>query len=308
MDPGLPHHQCNLLGARRRLGRANLQQAGAALLDGQLQGAGAARHVPFGKALSEKLGTRRKDGSSSLQVQGRVRREDACRRRADSGGAARRSELAAREVCHKVNRRAGPSVCAAQWQPARAARCHARWMAASPGCCGGGGELWEELCARAPDDDAPAAARCIRLSIHVRLRRSDRALPPKLAVFNLTTNITERGPYVIAAQSGAADVSEEMGRIVKKEQGALKGVSANRSIILHISSRGVPRSHRDARPRDSAVGYRALRHREPNRGGGKSAHAGQAGQQALDLTIVKATSAPNTSNAMKILNEGKLYG
>jgi hypothetical protein len=153
-----------------------------------------------------------------------------------------------------------------------------------------------------------AESICTRLPIHVRLRRSDRALPPKLEVFNLTTNTTERGPYVIAAQSGAADVSEEMGRIVKKEQGALKGVSANRSIILHISSRAVPRSHRDARPRDSAVGYRALRHREPNRGGGKSAHAGQAGQQALYLTIVKATSAPNTSNAMKILNEGKLYG
>ena len=55
---------------------------------------------------------------------------------------------------------------------------------------------------------------CTRFSIHMRLRRSDRALPPKLEVFNLTTNTTERGPYVIAAQSGAADVSEEMGRII----------------------------------------------------------------------------------------------
>ena len=77
---------------------------------------------------------------------------------------------------------------------------------------------------------------CTRLPIHVRLRRSDRALPPKLEVFNLTTNTTERGPYVIAAQSGAADVSEEMGRIIKEEQGALKGVSATRIIILHIST------------------------------------------------------------------------
>ena len=34
---------------------------------------------------------------------------------------------------------------------------------------------------------------CTRLPIHVRLRRSDRALPPKLEVFNLTTNTTERG-------------------------------------------------------------------------------------------------------------------
>ena len=46
---------------------------------------------------------------------------------------------------------------------------------------------------------------CTRLPIHVRLRRSDRALPQKLEVFNLTTNTTERRPYVIAAQSGAAE-------------------------------------------------------------------------------------------------------
>ena len=139
-----------------------------------------------------------------------------CRRRAGSvaaGGAARRSELAAREV----NRRAGPSVCAARWQPARAARCHARWIAASPGCRGGGGELGEELCARAPEMTPllPRAENiCTRFSIHMRLRRSDRALPPTLEVFNLTTITTERGPHVIAAQSGAADVSEEMGRII----------------------------------------------------------------------------------------------
>ena len=39
---------------------------------------------------------------------------------------------------------------------------------------------------------------CTRLPIHVRLRRSDRAEPPKLEVFNVKTNTRERGPYTIA--------------------------------------------------------------------------------------------------------------
>ena len=81
---------------------------------------------------------------------------------------------------------------------------------------------------------------CTRLPIHVRLRRSDRALPPSLEVFNLSTNTSERGPYIIAAQSGAADVSAEMGRIIEEEQGQLRGVSATKIIILHISSPDVP--------------------------------------------------------------------
>ncbi len=67
----------------------------------------------------------------------------------------------------------------------------------------------------------------------MRLRRSDRALPPMLGVFNITTSTTERGPLVIATQSGAVDMSEEMGSIIKEEQGALKGVSATRIFIIY---------------------------------------------------------------------------
>ena len=151
---------------------------------------------------------------------------------------------------------------------------------------------------------------CTRLPIHVRLRRSDRALPPKLEVFNLTTNTTERGPYVIAAQSGAADVSEEMGRIIKEEQGALKGVSATRIIILHISSPDVPfldlidmpglvTAPSGTEPSDIASQTEAVV---------KAHMQSKQGSNSLYLAIVKATSAPNTSNAMKILNEAKLYG
>ena len=151
---------------------------------------------------------------------------------------------------------------------------------------------------------------CTRLPIHVRLRRSDRAEPPKLEVFNVKTNTTERGPYTIAAQSGAADVSEEMGRIIREEQGALKGVSASRIIILHISSPEVPfldlidmpglvTAPSGDEPSDMARQTEELV---------KEHIQSKHGINSLYLAIVKATSAPNTSNAMKLLNEAKLYG
>jgi hypothetical protein len=60
---------------------------------------------------------------------------------------------------------------------------------------------------------------CTRLPIHVRLRRSDKAMPPMLEVYNTLTKTTEKGPYVIAAQYGDFDVSEEMRRILTEEQG-----------------------------------------------------------------------------------------
>ena len=151
---------------------------------------------------------------------------------------------------------------------------------------------------------------CTRLPIHVRLRRSGRAEPPKLEVFNVKTNTPERGPYTIAAQSGAADVSEEMGRIIREEQGALKGVSASRIIILHISSPEVPfldlidmpglvTAPSGDEPSDMARQTEELV---------KEHIQSKHGINSLYLAIVKATSAPNTSNAMKLLNEAKLYG
>lgn len=74
------------------------------------------------------------------------------------------------------------------------------------------------------------------LGIHVRLRRSDQALPPKLEVHNVKTMTTENGPCVITAQSCAADVSEEMRKIIEDEQGSMRGVSASKIIIVHITS------------------------------------------------------------------------
>jgi hypothetical protein len=150
---------------------------------------------------------------------------------------------------------------------------------------------------------------CTRLPIHVRLRHSDQALPSKLEVYNVKTRTTERGPYVIAAQSGAADVSEEMRRIIKEEQGELRGVSATRIIILHISSPDVPyldlidmpglvTAPSGNEPSDMASQTEAV----------VKAHLQSThGSNSLYLAIVKATSAPNTSNAIRTLNEAQLF-
>ena len=63
---------------------------------------------------------------------------------------------------------------------------------------------------------------CTRLPIHVRLRRSDQPMPPKLEVYNTETKTTEKGPYVISAQYGDVHVTEEMSRILTEEQGKKK--------------------------------------------------------------------------------------
>jgi hypothetical protein len=156
-------------------------------------------------------------------------------------------------------------------------------------------------------------------------------------VFNITTSTTERGPLVIATQSGAVDVSEEMGRIIKEEQGALKGVSATRIFIIYISSPDVPfldlidmhglvTAPSGTEPCDIASQTEAVV---------KARMQSKHGSNSLYLAIVKVTSAPNTSkhlptppntsqhlptppntsqhlptppNAIQILNEAKLYG
>lgn len=150
---------------------------------------------------------------------------------------------------------------------------------------------------------------CTRLPIHVRLRRSDQALPPELEVYNVKTKTTERGPYVIAAQSGAADVSEEMRKIIEEEQGSLRGVSTSRIIIVHIRSPDVPfldlidmpglvTAPSGDEPSDMASQTEAVV---------KTHMQSEHGSNSLYLAIVKATSRPNTSPAMKILHENKLY-
>ena len=150
---------------------------------------------------------------------------------------------------------------------------------------------------------------CTRLPIHVRLRRSHQTLPPELEVYNVKTKTTERGPYVIAAQSGAADVSEEMRKIIEEEQGSLRGVSASRIIIVHIRSPDVPfldlidmpglvTAPSGDEPADMASQTEAVV---------KTHMQSEHGSNSLYLAIVKATSRPNTSPAMKILHENKLY-
>jgi hypothetical protein len=79
---------------------------------------------------------------------------------------------------------------------------------------------------------------CTRLPIHVRLRRSNQTMPPKLEVYNTETNTTEKGPYVIAAQYGHVDVSDEMLRILTEEQGNIHGLHGHNPspfrILTHI--------------------------------------------------------------------------
>ncbi len=76
-----------------------------------------------------------------------------------------------------------------------------------------------QLLADTLDGCKPHENICTRLPIHVRLRRSDKAMSPRLEVYNTLTKTTEKGPYVISAQYGDFDVSEEMCRILTEEQG-----------------------------------------------------------------------------------------
>jgi hypothetical protein len=154
------------------------------------------------------------------------------------------------------------------------------------------------------DDDI-----CTRLPIHVRLRRSDKAMPPKLEVYNVSAKATERGPYTIAAQSGVADVSEEMRRIIVEEQGGLRGVCAHRIIILHITNPNVPcldlvdmpgivTAPSGDDPADMASQTTSLI---------KAHLQSKSSSHSLYLAVVKATAAPNTSVAMQLLHEANLY-
>jgi hypothetical protein len=78
---------------------------------------------------------------------------------------------------------------------------------------------------------------CTRLPIHVRLRRSDQPMPPKLEVYNTETKTTEKGPYVIAAQYGNVDVSDEMRRILTEEQGNIPTHPPPFRILTHMHER-----------------------------------------------------------------------
>ena len=156
----------------------------------------------------------------------------------------------------------------------------------------------------------PRDARiCTRLPIRVRLRRADRAQPPKLEVYNNDTKTTERGPYVIAAQSGAVDVSEEMRKIIIEEHGTVRGVSSSRVIILHITGPDVP--FLDLLDMPGIV--TAPSGNEPSDMAAQTASViqnhirSEHGSNSLYLAVVKATGAPNTSSAMQILHEANLF-
>jgi hypothetical protein len=82
---------------------------------------------------------------------------------------------------------------------------------------------------------------CTRLPIHARLRRSSKALPPELVIFN---TITKKEEYrrVIPLHNGHIEVAEAMHRILKEGSGSnvVSGISLTHIIILHVHSPRVP--------------------------------------------------------------------
>ena len=123
----------------------------------------------------------------------------------------------------------------------------------------------------------------------------------------LTRGHGNRGMCVVAA--GSDDVSKEMQRILTQEQGALRGVSANRIIIIHIENPTVPfldlvdmpglvEVPSDNEPNNMHAQTTSLI---------KSHLQSEHGSNSMYLAIIKATSPPNASIALRILHEANVY-
>jgi hypothetical protein len=80
---------------------------------------------------------------------------------------------------------------------------------------------------------------CTRMPLHVRLRYSDKFKAPRLEVFNVVTNATEEGPYIIPMRWAAVEVKQKMLEILE-EEGNQHGVSKTRIIILTIAGPQMP--------------------------------------------------------------------
>jgi len=114
---------------------------------------------------------------------------------------------------------------------------------------------------------------------------------------------------VCVVAAGSDDVSKEMQRILTEEQGALRGVSANRIIIIHIENPTVPfldlvdmpglvEVPSGNEPADMHAQTTSLI---------KSHLQSVHGGNSIYLAIIKATSPPNASIALRILHEADAY-
>jgi GTP-binding protein EngB required for normal cell division len=144
---------------------------------------------------------------------------------------------------------------------------------------------------------------CTRLPIHVRLRNVDKFEPATLEVYNCMTGKTEEEPYVIPTEYGAVDVRDKMQEIIQKEHGnAAGGVSMDRIIILTVKSPYVPSIDMVdlpglvTAPESMKKSTRKL----------VDDHIDRHGAYSLYLATVVATSAPNLSTAMEVVETRKL--
>ena len=81
---------------------------------------------------------------------------------------------------------------------------------------------------------------CTRIPIHVRLRRTEKPLAPRLVVWNKSTEKVEQTITMIPTDSGHYYVRAAMEEILLEEQGQLKGIVMDKIIILHIDNPSVP--------------------------------------------------------------------
>ena len=125
----------------------------------------------------------------------------------------------------------------------------------------------------------------------------------RLEIRNTQTNKTEKGPYVIAAESGWEDVRREMNRILTEEHGSLQRVSSHRIIILHIQSPDVPQL--DLVDMPGLVTVPEDMHKQTTEL--VKSHLNQYSSNSLYLAIVKSTVSPNLSNALKLLQDANVF-
>ncbi len=145
---------------------------------------------------------------------------------------------------------------------------------------------------------------CTRMPIHVRLRNAHKSMPATLEVFNTQTNQTEEEAYVIPTEFGVTDVTAKMQEIIAKEHGDLaRAVSTQRIIILTIEGPHVPSIDLIDMPGLVSA---------PTELKAQTAeifdkHMAKFSPCSLFLATVRATTAPNTSLAIEMIQARGLH-
>eukprot|EP00873_Tetraselmis_striata_P001298 jgi/Tetstr1/421562/TSEL_012506.t1 len=145
---------------------------------------------------------------------------------------------------------------------------------------------------------------CTRLPIHVRLRRCSVARPPRLEVYDSVRGATVEGPWEIPMGSGWRDILAKMEELVWGEENQGRGVHTGRLLIVHVDSPSVPSLDLVdlpglvQSPPDMAAATDALVRR----------YMGAHTVHSIFLAVVPATSKPNDSRALALLQEHGVEG